>query len=134
LLDVSTPPDTRFSKAVESGPPTVLAQPSVDEQYAAAFRRWGLDVDSTAESEVVARLRQEPDAVVQEVIAGLDGWTLERRQKRDEAGWRRLHRIADQLDRSVTRRQLRTLILKGSSPGAGAVTGLVGAGSPWLAC
>src|SRR5262249_50959889 len=41
------------------------------DQYAAAFRRWGLDVDGTAEPEVLARLGQEPDVVVQELIAAL---------------------------------------------------------------
>src|SRR5262249_29724278 len=72
----------------------LLAQPTLDEQYAAAFRQWGLDVDGTAEGEVVERLRQEPDVVVEELVAALDGWMIERRrQKRPEAEWRRLFRV-----------------------------------------
>src|SRR5262249_19007234 len=84
-----------------------------DEQYAAAFRRWGLDVDGTPEAEVVLRLRQEPDVVVQELIAGLDNWMLERRrEQRPQARGRRPFRGADQLDRSRRHRQLRGLVVK----------------------
>jgi serine/threonine-protein kinase len=93
-----------------------LAQPSLDEQYAAAFRLWGLEVDGTAEDQVVARLRAEPDAVVDELIAALDSWMLERRRRKSpEAGWRRLFRLAERLDRSERHRRLRTLLV-GESP------------------
>ncbi len=110
----------------------VLAQPSVDEQYAAAFRRWGLDVDGTPVAEVVARLSAEPDPVVQELIAALDAWMLERRrQKRPEAQWRRLFRVAEQLDRSERRRRLRALLVGELSPRPESVAGLVGVRSPW---
>jgi tetratricopeptide (TPR) repeat protein len=106
----------------------------VDEQYAAAFRRWGLDVDGTAEADVVARLGAEPDAVVQEMIAALDGWMLERRRlKRPEAQWRRLFRAAEQLDHSRRRRRLRALLVGESRPRAASVAGLVGTGSSWPA-
>jgi len=112
----------------------VLAQPSAEEQYAAAFLRWGLDVDETAEAEAVARLREEPDAVAQELIAGLDAWMLERRlRKRPEAQWRRLFRLADRLDGSERRRRLRALLVSGSPPRPEGVAGLVGLGSPWPA-
>ncbi len=111
-----------------------LAQPGLDEQYAAAFRRWGLDVDGTAEAEVVARLGAEPDVVVQELIAGLDAWMLERRrQNRPEAKWQRLFRVADQLDRSAKQQRLRALLVGKSPARAESVAGLVGAGFPWLA-
>ena len=110
------------------------APPSVDEQYAAAFRRWGLDVDGTPEAEVVARLGAEPDAVVQELIAALDGWMLERRRmNRPEAEWRRLFRVAEQLDRSERRRWLRTLLIGEAPPRAVSVAGLVGTGASWPA-
>jgi serine/threonine-protein kinase len=109
------------------------AEPSVDEQYTAAFRAWGLDVDGTAESEVVARLGAEPEAVVQELIAGLDHWMLERRQQRPEAQWRRLLRVAEQLDCSDRHGRLRALLVGGSPPRAETVAGWIGVGSPWLA-
>jgi serine/threonine-protein kinase len=134
VLDVSAPQETLASIRDEAGRMLVLAQPSMDEQYAAAFRRWGLDVDGAAEAEVVARLGAEPGVVVQELIAALDGWMLARRQlKRPEAQWRRLFRVADRLDRSERHRQLRALLVGGSPPHAEGGAGLVGVGSPWPA-
>jgi serine/threonine-protein kinase len=129
VLDVSAPQETRPDQA---GRLMVLNQPSVEEQYAAAFRGWGLDVDGTAEAEAAQRLRAEPDVVVQEVIAALDGWMLERRGRRT-APWRRLFRIADRLDRSDRRRLLRALLVGGLPPRAEWVAGLAGVGSPWPA-
>ncbi len=126
LLDVSDPQETVRSIG--------LAQLSLDEQYAVAFRRWGLDVDGTPEDEVVARLGAEPDVVVQELIAALDDWMLERRrQKRPEVEWRRLHRVADHLDHSERHRRLRQLLVSGSPPRPESVARLAGAGSPWTA-
>jgi serine/threonine-protein kinase len=93
LMDVSAPPETRAYTRDDKGRMMVPAQPkpSVGEQYAAAFRGWDLDVEGATEAEVVARLKDEPEAVVQEVIAALDGWMLERRrQKHPEAKWRHL--------------------------------------------
>jgi serine/threonine-protein kinase len=134
MLDVSAPQDTGDHSQDRRGRFLVLAQPSVDEQYAAAFRNWGLDVDRATEAEVVDRLRQEPDVVVQELIAGLDAWMMERRLRgRPEAQWQPLFRIADRLDRSAQHRQLRTLLAGGSPARAETVAGLVGVGSPWPA-
>jgi serine/threonine-protein kinase len=133
LLDVSTPLETSAYVHDKAGRMLVLAQPSADEQYAAAFRKWGLDVDRTTEAEVVERLRQEPDVVVQELIAGLDAWMMERRQKRPQAQWRRLFQLADRLDRSDQHRRLRALLVANSPPRAETVAGLVGVGSPWPA-
>jgi serine/threonine-protein kinase len=134
VLDVAAPQETRSSAPGEATRLASPAQPSVDEQYAAAFRRWGLDVDRTAEADVVARLGAEPDAVVAEVIAALDGWMLERRrQKRPEAEWRRLFRVARQLDRSERRRWLRALLVGESPPRAASVASLVGTRSFWPA-
>src|SRR5262249_15612546 len=111
-----------------------LAQPSADEVYGAVFLRWGLDVDGATETEVVARLGAEPDPVVQELIAGLDKWMLERRlQQRIEEAWRRLFRVTEQLDGSERRRRLRVLMVDGAPPRPEGVAGLVGAGSPWAA-
>jgi tetratricopeptide (TPR) repeat protein len=110
-----------------------LALPSADELYGAAFRRWGLDVDGTAEADVFARLGTEPAAVVQELVAGLDGWMLERRRNRPEAEWRHLYRVAERLDGSDLRRRMRALLVGGAPPRAEVVAGLVGIGSPWPA-
>jgi Flp pilus assembly protein TadD len=134
VLDVSAPHDIGDASQDRKGRFLVLAQPSVDEQYAAAFRHWGLDVDRATQAEVVERLRQEPEVVVQELIAGLDAWMLERRrQKRPEAQWRHLFGVADRLDRSDQHRRLRALLVGDSPPPAGTVAGLAGVGSPWPA-
>jgi Flp pilus assembly protein TadD len=133
VLDVSGPQETWVSSRNETGPPMLLAQPSEDEQYADAFRRWGLDVDAAAEAEVAERLGAEPPVVVQELIAALDGWMLERRQHRPEAQWRRLFRVAERLDRSEQRRRLRALLVGESPSRVEIVAGLVGVGSPWPA-
>jgi tetratricopeptide (TPR) repeat protein len=133
LLDISTPAETRPVQADDSGRMIALARPSVDEQYAMAFRRWGLEVDGTEEAEVIAQLGQEPDGVVQEVIAGLDGWMLERRRQQPRAEWRHLYRIAEHLDGQATRRQLRALLVEGVAPAPEAVAGLLRPGIPWPA-
>jgi len=113
LLDVAAPQESGARFRSEAGRQISLAQPSVDEQYVAAFRRWGLDVDGATEAEVVNRLGAEPDVVVQELLAGLDNWMLERRLKRSDDQWRRLFRVAEQLDRSERHRRLRQLLVAG---------------------
>jgi serine/threonine-protein kinase len=134
LLDISTPPETRSYEMDASGQLIALAQPSVDAQYTAAFQRWGLDMDRLEEAAVIAQLGQEPEVVVQEVIAGLDGWMLERRRQQPlRAEWRHLYRIAEQLDGQATRRQLRALLVEGVTPAPEAVAGLLSPGAPWLA-
>src|SRR5262245_11317010 len=51
VLDVAAPQEAGADAPDEAGRRAAPAQPSVDEQYAAAFRRWGLDVDATPEAE-----------------------------------------------------------------------------------
>jgi serine/threonine-protein kinase len=132
VLDISVPQDSWAPSSNQGNAPLVLVQPSADEQYANAFRRWGLDVDSAAETEVVARLGAEPAVVVQELIAALDGWMLDRLQrKRPATDWQRLFRTAEQLDRSEQHRRLRALLVEESVPRAEIVAGLVGVDSPW---
>jgi serine/threonine-protein kinase len=132
LLDASVPREPDAYLRDEAG--HLLAQPSVEEQFATAFRNWGLDVDGTAEAAVVQRLRQEPDVVVQELIAGLDNWMIKRRSGgRPEEEWRRLYRIAEQLDPSDRNRHLRALLVGESPLRAESVTRLVVAPSRWLA-
>jgi serine/threonine-protein kinase len=134
LLDVSAPPETRAYARDETGQMVALAQPSVDEQYTAAFRHWGLDVDRATDAEIAERLRQEPDVVVKELIGGLDAWMMERRrQNRPEAQWRRLVGVADRLERSDQHRRLRALLIADAPPRPEAVAGLTGVASPWPA-
>jgi hypothetical protein len=133
VLDVSVRQGPSVYAGNEAGRWTAPAEPSVDEQYAAAFRGWGLDVDAIAEDEATTRLLAEPQAVVQEVIAALGGWMLERRrQNRPEAEWRRLFRVAERLDGSERHRRLRALLIGESPPRAESVMSFVGSGSPWL--
>jgi serine/threonine-protein kinase len=134
LLDVAVWQQTVAAELDEQGRTAVLAPQNLDEQYAAAYRTWGLDIDGTKEADVVARLRAEPDGVLQEVIARLDNWMLlRRREKRPEAQWRRLYRLADQLDSNERHRQLRALLAGEALPSADVAAGIVGAGQPWLA-
>jgi serine/threonine-protein kinase len=133
VLDISAPRETGANRHGKSRQLMALRQPSADEQYAAAFRRWGLDVDVTAEAEAVERLRAEPDVVAHRLIAALDGWMMERRRGRPGAKWQRLFRIADQLDPSDRRRRLRALLIGEVPPRAEWAAEVVGAGSPWLA-
>src|SRR5262245_64271428 len=134
LVDLTGPQLSKEYARDESGEWRLMAERDRDKQCAAAFRDWGLDVDGAAEAEVVARLAAEPEPVVQELIAALDSWMMEKwRQNRPEAEWRRLLRVADQLDRSDRGRRFRGLMLKGFSPGAEVVAGMVGAMSPWQA-
>jgi tetratricopeptide (TPR) repeat protein len=134
LVDVSAPKETDAYASDEAGRMVTLAEPSADEQYAAAFRRWGLDVDGRTEAEVLARLRQEPEVVLQDLIAGLDSWILlRRRQQRRPREWRRLFRVADRLDPSAQRRELRALLGGRPSVRAEGVARVVGAGLPWPA-
>lgn len=109
LLDVSEPRET--GNPSEDGT-RLSRQRSADEQYALAFRRWGLDLDNSPEN---ARLREQPTAVVQEIIAGLDGWLVERLHKKTQRPWQPLQRLADALDRSEPRRRLRALLTGATS-------------------
>jgi tetratricopeptide (TPR) repeat protein len=137
LLDVAAPHETQTYRESESGKTAMaLAEPSAEEQYAAAFRRrWpDVDVDKQAESEVAACLRQEPEIVAQGVIAGLDAWMLDRRmEKRSEVQWRRLLALVERLDTSEPRRQLRALLIGETPPSAASVVGLLAGPPPWPA-
>jgi tetratricopeptide (TPR) repeat protein len=137
LLDIATPHETKMYRESGSGQTVmVMAEPSVEDQYAAAFRgRWpDVDIDRQPASDVAARLQEEPEPVLQGVIAGLDGWMAERRQQnRPEAEWRRLHELVEQLDSSEPRRQLRALRIGATPPRAEDVAGLLAGRPPWPA-
>src|SRR5262249_50104988 len=96
------------------------AEPSADDQFAAAFRDWGLDVDATSVEEAAARLKGRPAAVVTEVVAALDEWASERRrQGKAPVEWQRLADLAAALDDQPDsrRRELRALLTRGNLAG-----------------
>jgi tetratricopeptide (TPR) repeat protein/serine/threonine protein kinase len=111
LLDVAAPREVGAFERSDQGVMVALAQPSLDEQFAAAFRRWGLDLDRDPEGEARARLKDQPAPVLEGIVAGLDSWALERkRRQRPEPEWRRLLRLAEDVDGSATHRRLRALL------------------------
>jgi hypothetical protein len=113
LLEVTGPQESSRDKAGELGQ-IVLAK-RADEQYAAAFRYWwNLDIDKAQESEIVERFLQEPQVVVQDLVAVLDSWMLVRRRlDRPLVPWSHLVSVANRLDRWNQRRQLREVLLLG---------------------
>jgi serine/threonine-protein kinase len=81
LLEVRGPREGPRFRANDKGALIELPQPSADEQFAAAFRAWGLEVDRTPTAEAAARLQARPATLVTEVVAALDEWANERRQQ-----------------------------------------------------
>jgi serine/threonine-protein kinase len=106
----------RFRKD-DKGSLIVLPEPSADEQFAQAFRDWGLDVDRTPTAQGAARLRSRP-AVLTEVIAALDDWAIERQQsqKKLHVPAQRLAALVAALDDgpgAARRRELRAMLARG---------------------
>jgi Tfp pilus assembly protein PilF len=119
LLDVRGPREGPKYKRDDKGLMAAQAEPTADEQFAAAFRDWGLDVDATPRGEAAARLKACPPAVLTEVIAALDEWASERqRQRRPEAEWSRVADLAALLDEEPgsKRRELRAILAQGRLP------------------
>jgi Flp pilus assembly protein TadD len=117
LLNVSAPRETAQYVSDARGMMTALAELSAEEQYPEAFRRWEPALDWTAQDRVVARLRQEPEPVLQEILAALDAWRLSPNMKKQPEAQRRLMRIAAELDQNPRRRQVRALLAGNASPG-----------------
>jgi tetratricopeptide (TPR) repeat protein len=119
LLEVRGPREgPKFSRD-DRGMMMALAEPTAEEQFASAFRAWGLDVDAAPTAEAAARLKARPAAVVTEVIAALDEWASQRRQDRKpEEQWRRLADLAAALDDEPgsLRRELRDILARGQLP------------------
>src|SRR5262249_37537174 len=63
LLEGRGPREGPKYKAGKGGQVTELAEPSAEEQFAGAFRAWGLDVDAIPTAEAAARLGARPGAV-----------------------------------------------------------------------
>jgi tetratricopeptide (TPR) repeat protein len=83
----------------DEGTMMALAEPTVEDQFASAFREWGLDVDAVSAAEAAARLKTRPAAVVTEVIAALGEWASQRRMDRKKgAEWRQVAALAAALD------------------------------------
>jgi serine/threonine-protein kinase len=119
LLEVRNPREGRHFRADAKGVLTELAEPSADEQFGAAFRAWGLDVDGTPTADAAARFQGRPAAVVTEVIAALDEWASERRRQRRPAAERqRLAGLAKALEgvSSSQRGKLRAILERGHLP------------------
>jgi tetratricopeptide (TPR) repeat protein len=119
LLEVRGPHEGPKYTRDEKDKLMVLAEPTAEEQFASAFRDWGLDVDAVPATEAAARLSGRPAAVVTEVIAALDEWVLQRRaDRKPEADWRRLTELAAALDDDPgsMRRELREILERGRLP------------------
>jgi tetratricopeptide (TPR) repeat protein len=119
LLDVRGPREAARYHPDSRGLMIELAEPSADEQFAAAFRAWGLDVDATPVAEAAARCKSRPPAVLTEVVAALDEWASERRyQGLPPAAWQRLADLAAALDDQPDsrRRELRVILTRGKLP------------------
>jgi tetratricopeptide (TPR) repeat protein len=111
LLDFQVRREMKSYRTDEKGLLAALPEPSVDEQFTAAFRRWGVAVADRPVAEVVARLQAQPEPIVQDIVAGLDAWALERRrQQGPKSEWRHLLEVARQLDRNKRRKEVRQLL------------------------
>jgi serine/threonine-protein kinase len=117
LLEVRGPREGPKYKKDEKGFMMKLAEPSADEQFAAAFRAWGLDVDAVTTAEATTRLKGRPSAVVMEVIAALDEWAGERRQSDPPGQLQPLAQLVAALDDPETKRaELRALLARNNLP------------------
>jgi serine/threonine-protein kinase len=90
-----------------------------DEQFASAFRAWGLDVDTTPLGQARARLSARPRAVLTEIVAALEQWAEGRqRLNRPRQAWQRLIDLAAALDEDpdATRRALREIVSRQRLP------------------
>jgi tetratricopeptide (TPR) repeat protein len=128
LMEVRGPREGPRYRTDSKGFLTMEAEPSSEEQFAAAFRAWdpGFDVDRLPTEEAAARLGRRPKAMVTEVIAALDEWASERRRQGDAAApWQRVADLAAALDRDDSRwAELRALLARGNL-GRERVLGLV---------
>jgi Flp pilus assembly protein TadD len=118
LLEVRGPREGPRYRTDEQGLLAEVAEPSADEQFAAAFRTWGLEVDKTPIPEAARRLGARPPAVVTEVVAALDEWTSELRRQEAPGDWQRLANLAQVLegDADPRRHELRALLGRGRLP------------------
>jgi serine/threonine protein kinase/Tfp pilus assembly protein PilF len=82
-----------------------------DDEYAEAFRQYGIEVDKLTVAEAAAWIGARE--IAPELVAALDFWAeLRRRQKPDEAGWKHLLAVARVADADKVRNQLRDAVEK----------------------
>jgi tRNA A-37 threonylcarbamoyl transferase component Bud32/tetratricopeptide (TPR) repeat protein len=94
----------RFSPDIDSG--------RVDEAYRAAFKRYGLDVDTLEERSAGERIRQS--AIADPLIVALDDWYWHRNKVRGPDS-SLLLRTAEAADTNPFRRRLRRAVLEGDT-------------------
>jgi serine/threonine-protein kinase len=119
LLDVRGPREGPKYRSDAKGTMMALDEATADEQFAAAFRRWGLDVDTMSPNKAAGLLKMRPALVVTEVIAALDEWASERqRQGQAKPQWQRLSDLAALLDEQPDskQRELRQILARGQLP------------------
>jgi serine/threonine protein kinase/Tfp pilus assembly protein PilF len=134
ILDVVEPREIGNYQKDEQGQMAVLPQPAVEQQFTMAFLNWGLDFERTPIEEILSRLQAQPESFIQEAIAGLDEWCLDRRRrKRPEAEWKRLKDLADKLDGNDRRREIRGIRTGNALRVERALAEVATALSPWLA-
>jgi serine/threonine-protein kinase len=119
LLEVRAPREGVRYRQDAQGFLVVLAEPTTEEQFQAAFRAWdpNFDVDLLPTEVAAARLKRRPPAVVTEVIAALDEWASERRrQGMPVAKWQSLALLATALDDDPgsRRREVRAILTRGN--------------------
>ncbi len=118
LLEVRGPREGRKYRPDDKGTMMALAEPTAEEQFASAFREWGLDVDAVSVSEAVSRLKERPTEVRIEIIAALDEWASQRRANREPGAAQRLAELAALVDNDPNskRRELRAILARGQLP------------------
>jgi tetratricopeptide (TPR) repeat protein len=81
------------------------------QEYARAFRDYGVDVEQLAVETSIDRLKTRPPLVIP-LAAALDEWADVRRRasKRDSAGWKRLVAVARGIDPEPVRNQVRATL------------------------
>jgi serine/threonine-protein kinase len=94
----------RFSPDIDSG--------RVDEAYRAAFKRYGLDIDTLEEKSAGERIRQS--AIADQLIVALDEWYWHRKKVRGPDS-SLLLRTAEAADTNPFRRRLRRAVLAGDT-------------------
>src|SRR5262249_32198113 len=117
LLDVSRPREALIPHPGNSGVALAWVDPDADEQFAAAFRDWGLDVDATPTEDGAAGRGGRRAGVRAEVVTALGRWASQRAvNKRPAPSWRRLLDLAEALDRAPgsRRHELWQLVCGGS--------------------
>jgi eukaryotic-like serine/threonine-protein kinase len=80
-----------------------------DDDYPAAFRNYGIDVENLQTAVAAARIRQRE--IASDLVAALDYWVeMRRRRKPQEVGWKNLMAVAKAADLDPFRNQLRTAL------------------------